>query len=55
MLWFSAKVTIRFKESLIFFKQLVIEMIYNHGYNTFRLFDILANFPLTTREMKRDY
>ena len=32
-----------------------MEMIYNHGYNIFRLLDILANFPLTTIETKRDY
>ena len=32
-----------------------MEMIYNHGYNIFRLLDILANFPLITIETKRDY
>ena len=31
-----------------------MEMIYNHGYNIFRLLDILANF-LTIIETKRDY
>ena len=28
---------------------------YNHGHNTFRLFDVWANFPFTTSETKRDY
>ena len=32
-----------------------MEMIYNHGYNIFRLLDILANFLPTTIETKRDY
>ena len=32
-----------------------MEMIYNHGHNILRLWNILANSPLTTIEAKRDY
>ena len=33
----------------------VVGNIYIHGHNTLRLFDILPNFPLITRETKRGY
>ena len=29
--------------------------IYNQFHNIFRLFDVLPNFPFTTRETMRDY
>ena len=30
-------------------------LIYNHGHNIIRIFEVLPNFPFTTSETKPDY